>query len=153
MAPEAGAEGEKVEESGGGLEDEAPRARRSRGRRSQRPSDGAGSSAVDTGNAAEFSNEKMMNERMIEDDIGEEESWDLCLVIDPVTKDEGHAQAEVEHLFTLLRDEGLTTTDPKPLDIKAGFTGKSVALVTASQEEMEQVCTSESHVPLNRSTI
>jgi hypothetical protein len=94
-----------------------------------------------------------MNERMIEDDIGEEESWDLCLVIDPVTKDEGHAHAEVEHLFTLLREEGLTTTDPRPLDIKAGFTGKSVALVTASQEEMEQVCTSESHLPLNRSTI
>ena len=64
---------------------------------------------------------------------GECENWDLCLVVDPVTKDQEAAQAEVESFFSLLRKEGLTVTDPLPMDPNAGFTGEVMALCTASQ--------------------
>ena len=69
---------------------------------------------------------------------GSEETWDLCLVVDPVTDDQEAAHAEVDFLFSLFRKEGLTLTNPHPLDPKAGFTGEVFALCTASQEELEQ---------------
>jgi hypothetical protein len=58
--------------------------------------------------------------------------------VDPVTDNEEHAKKEVEELFKLLSKEGLTLTNPHPLDPKAGFTGQVFALCTASQEELEQ---------------
>lgn len=69
---------------------------------------------------------------------GTEETWDLCLTVDPVTDNEEHAKKEVQDLFALLTKEGLTLTNPHPLDPKAGFTGQVFALCTASQEELEQ---------------
>ena len=71
---------------------------------------------------------------------GECENWDLCLVVDPVMQDQEAAQAEVESFFTLLRKEGLTITDPLHLDPNAGFTGKVMALCTASQVQSAFVC-------------
>jgi len=68
------------------------------------------------------------------------ENWDLCLVVDPVTKDQEAAQTEVESFFTLLRKEGLMITDPLHLDPNAGFTGKVMALCTASQVQSAFVC-------------
>jgi len=69
---------------------------------------------------------------------GSEETWDLCLVIDPVTDDLEAAKTEVEFLFNLFRKEGLTLTDPQPLNPTAGFTGEVLALCTASQDELEE---------------
>jgi len=69
---------------------------------------------------------------------GDAESWDLCLVVDPVTEKEEDARKEVLDLFLLLRKEGLMLTNPHPLDPKAGFTGQVFALCTASQDELEQ---------------
>jgi hypothetical protein len=69
---------------------------------------------------------------------GGKESWDLCLVVDPVTDDESAARREVEDLFLLLRKEGLTLTDPLPLEEEIGYAGKNFALCTASQDELEQ---------------
>ena len=69
---------------------------------------------------------------------GSEETWDLCLLVDPVTDDQEAAHAEVDFLFSLFRKEGLTVTNPHPLDPKAGFTGEVFALCTASQDELEQ---------------
>ena len=71
-------------------------------------------------------------------DFGAQEFWDLCLVVDPVTEDQAAARKEVDELVKLLRKEGLTITDPEPLDPEEGFVGKVFALCTASQGELEQ---------------
>jgi len=69
---------------------------------------------------------------------GPEETWDLCLVVDPKTDDLEAAKTEVEFLFNLFRKAGLTLTDPHPVNAKAGLSGEVFALCTASQDELEE---------------